>query len=94
VLENVACREKENAECKTVIPSGDVHIGCLGVIHNQTNGYKIHQVVSSGIVHPAPSRLQWIDIMAATNDRPEYLDENRDVRISMLKPFASNQYVR
>ncbi|MDX2465322.1 MAG: alkaline phosphatase D family protein [Porticoccus sp.] len=94
ILDSTARRAKINAECKTVILSGDVHIGCLGVIHNQTNGCKIHQVVSSGIVHPAPSRLQWIGIMAVTNDRPEYLDENREVHISMLKPFASDQYIR
>jgi phosphodiesterase/alkaline phosphatase D-like protein len=79
---------------KTVILSGDVHIGCIGVIHDSKRQCKVHQVVSSGIVHPAPSRLQWIGIMTVTNDRTEYLDENRDIRISMLTPFASDQYIR
>ena len=77
-----------------MILSGDVHIGCIGVIHDSKRHCKVHQVVSSGIVHPAPSRLQWIGIMTVTNDDTEYLDENRDIRISMLTPFASDQYIR
>ncbi|MAZ02165.1 MAG: metallophosphatase [Sneathiella sp.] len=91
LLKNAARRK---AEEKTVILSGDVHIGCIGVIHDQARGVKVHQVVSSGIVHPSPSRLQWLGIMAATNDRTEYLDEAQDIRISMLTPFASDQYIR
>ena len=39
-------------------------------------------------------RLQWLGIMAATNDRTEYLDEAQDIRISVLTPFASDQYIR
>ncbi|MEX1035359.1 MAG: alkaline phosphatase D family protein [Sneathiella sp.] len=86
--------ERQIATFKTVILSGDVHIGCIGVIHDQARNLKVHQVVSSGIVHPSPSRLQWLGIMAATNDRTEYLDEAQDIRISMLTPFASDQYIR
>ncbi|MDF2366820.1 alkaline phosphatase D family protein [Sneathiella sp.] len=91
LLENAKLRDTKS---KTVILSGDVHIGCIGVIHDSKRQRKVHQVVSSGIVHPAPSRLQWIGIMTVTNDRTEYLDENRDIRISMLTPFASDQYIR
>lgn len=94
LLDNVQRRTQNSPDCKTVILSGDVHIGCIGVIHNQAKNCKIHQVVSSGIVHPAPSRLQWIGIMAVTNDREEYLDEDRNIHISMLTPFASDQYIR
>lgn len=85
---------RRDVSCKTVILSGDVHIGCIGVIHDQARDCKVHQVVSSGIIHPAPSRLQWIGIMAVTNDRTEYLDEMKNIRISMLTPFASDQYIR
>ena len=91
LLQNAAQRKLEE---KTVILSGDVHIGCIGVIHDQARSVKVHQVVSSGIVHPSPSRLQWLGIMAATNDRTEYLDEAQDIRISVLTPFASDQYIR
>lgn len=79
---------------KTVILSGDVHIGCIGAINDKARQCKIHQVVSSGIVHPAPSRIQWLGIMAVTNDRDEFLDEDRSIHISMLRPFGSSQYIR
>lgn len=94
LLINAQCRSESNPESKTVILSGDVHLGCIGVINDKARQCNIHQVVSSGIVHPAPSKLQWIGIMAATNDRDEYLDENRDIQISMLTPFASDKYIR
>ena len=82
---------------KTVILSGDVHLGCLGVINDSRNHdrpLKIHQVVSSGVVHTSPSRIAWLGIMAVTNDRDEYLNEDETIKISMLKPFGSDQYIR
>lgn len=80
---------------KTVILSGDVHIGCLGVINDRRDGgHRIHQVVSSGIVHPAPSRIAWLGIMAVTNDRKEYLTEDHSIEISMLQPYHSDKYLR
>ena len=79
---------------RTVILSGDVHIGCLGIIHDRENHLKIHQIVSSGIVHPPPSALQWFGIKAVTNDNNEYLNENETIKISMLKPFGSSKYIR
>lgn len=87
-------KRKKNGNGKTVILSGDVHIGCVGVIHDMKRELKVHQVVSSGIVHPAPSRLQWMGIMTVTNDREEYLDEDKTIRIAMLTPFASDRYIR
>jgi len=82
---------------RTLILSGDVHIGCAGVIldrRDPVQRFKIHQVVSSGIVHPAPSRVQWLGIMAVTNDKSEYLTEDRSIKVSLLKPFGSKQYIR
>ena len=82
---------------KTVILSGDVHLGCLGVINDSRKHdrpLKIHQVVSSGILHPSPSRIAWLGIMAVTNDRDEFLNEDETIKISMLKPFGSDQYIR
>ncbi|MBA56421.1 MAG: metallophosphatase [Pseudomonadales bacterium] len=80
---------------KTVILSGDVHIGCLGVINDRRDGgHRIHQIVSSGIVHPAPSRIAWLGIMAVTNDKKEYMTEDRSVEISMLQPYHSDKYLR
>lgn len=85
----------EKRDGKTVILSGDVHIGCLGVINDRrNNGQRIHQIVSSGIVHPAPSRIAWLGIMAVTNDCKEYLNEDRSIEISMLQPYHSDKYLR
>lgn len=91
LLDNAVRRKEKSADNKTIIFSGDVHIGSVGVINDRARNCKIHQVVSSGIVHPAPSRLQWLGIMAVTNDRDEYLD---DIQISMLSPYASDKYIR
>jgi len=81
---------------RTVMLSGDIHIGCLGVINDRTteSPVKVHQVVSSGIVHPSPSMIEWYGIMAVTNDRDEYLNEDNSIKISMLKPHGSNKYIR
>jgi len=81
---------------RTVMLSGDIHIGCIGVVNDKSrdNWVKIHQVVSSGIVHPSPSMIEWFGIMAVTNDRDEFLNEDHTIRVSMLKPHGSNQYIR
>lgn len=81
---------------RTVILSGDVHVGCLGVIRDNSAGQvvNVHQVVSSGIVHPAPNPFQWAGILAITNDRQETLDENGQVCARMLTPFGSDTYLR
>lgn len=94
LIQNLLAARQEVSNAKTVILSGDVHIGCVGVIRNIDKGTKIHQIVSSGIVHPAPSRLQWIGIMAVTNDKEEHLGEDRNIHISMLTPFGSDRYIR
>ncbi|MBR9907527.1 MAG: alkaline phosphatase family protein [Gammaproteobacteria bacterium] len=81
---------------KTVLLSGDVHVGCLGIIRDSSsdNVINIHQIVSSGIIHPAPTYLQWLGILAVTNDDLEYLDETRAITADMLKPHGSNKYIR
>ncbi len=91
MLQNAAVRKS-----KTVILSGDVHLGCMGVVQESKRDQttNIHQIVSSGIVHPAPSLVQWLGILAITNDRTEYLDENRQIRIDMIKPHGSDHYLR
>ncbi|GGC01875.1 metallophosphatase [Marinobacterium zhoushanense] len=79
---------------RTLILSGDVHIGCLGVIRDRQHQTLIHQVVSSGIVHPAPSRIQWIGISAVTNDDTEYPSEDEQIAIDMLRPHGADKYLR
>ena len=67
-----------------------MHVGCLGVIQDKREGVtNVHQLVSSGIVHPCPTQFQWMGILAMTNDDAEYLDENRLIRAELIKPFGS-----
>lgn len=96
LIMNLLANAKQR-KAKTVILSGDVHVGCLGVINDKrdnVNPIKIHQIVSSGIVHPPPTIIAWYGIMAVTNDRDEYLNEDHSIKISMLQPHASNKYIR
>lgn len=95
LLGNIERREKHGS-CHTVLLSGDVHVGCLGVINDRRDGKirRIHQVVSSGIVHPAPSKIQWYGILAVTNDDTEYLTEDKSIEIAMLQPYSSDKYLR
>ncbi|MFQ2093293.1 alkaline phosphatase D family protein [Aeromonas taiwanensis] len=95
LLDNARHRRQKEPGCKTLILSGDVHVGCLGVIQDKREGVvNVHQLVSSGIVHPCPTQFQWMGILAMTNDDPEYLDENRLIRAELLKPFGAPLYLR
>jgi hypothetical protein len=95
LLDNARQRRQKEPGCKTLILSGDVHVGCLGVIQDKREGVvNVHQLVSSGIVHPCPTQFQWMGILAMTNDDPEYLDENRLIRAELIKPFGAPVYLR
>jgi hypothetical protein len=96
LLSNAKKRQTKAVASKTVILSGDVHVGCLGVITDKTDGQttKLHQVVSSGIVHPAPSRLAWLGIITSTNDRDECLNEDNTITSKILTPIHSDKYIR
>ncbi|HPI10937.1 MAG TPA: alkaline phosphatase D family protein [Catalimonadaceae bacterium] len=88
-------RSRKNNTGRTVILSGDVHVGCLGVIMDRRDiPQKIHQVVSSGIVHPSPTWIQWAGILATTNDSNEYLNEDKKLETAILKPIGSDTYIR
>ncbi|NOI14211.1 alkaline phosphatase D family protein [Vibrio hepatarius] len=86
----------QSSKRRTVILSGDVHVGALGVIRDSRDKQQrsVHQVISSAIVHPAPSYMQWLGVCAITNDRTEYLDENNQVAADMLRPYGSDKYIR
>ena len=96
LLENAAMRNVNSKESRTIILSGDVHVGCLGIVNDRSGEklIKIHQVVSSGIIHPAPSLIQWLGIKAVTNDDDEPLNEERTIEASMLTPIGSKKYIR
>lgn len=96
LLSNARLRAEQDRRNRTLLLSGDVHVGCLGVITDKTkqDTVKIHQVVSSGIVHPAPSLIAWLGIQAVTNDDTEILNEDGTIEATMLKPVGSSKYIR
>jgi len=84
------------SEIKRVILSGDVHVGCLGLITgHRNNGQQrfIHQVVSSAIVHPPPTWLEWQGILVGSNDSPETLEAGT-ITTALLKPYGAEKYLR
>ena len=91
---NIEKRKVSKKNTRTVILSGDVHVGSLGVINDHKNQNKIHQVVSSGIVHTPPTYIEWLGITAVTNDNNEYLNEDKTIETSMLTPIGSAKYLR
>ena len=91
---NIEKRKVSKRNTRTVILSGDVHVGSLGVINDHKNQNKIHQVVSSGIVHTPPTYIEWLGITAVTNDNNEYLNEDKTIETSMLTPIGSAKYLR
>jgi len=76
-----------------IILSGDVHVGGLGVIKEHSSGREIVQVISSGIVHPPPTFLQWFGLQAVTTDRREVIG-NGDLTAEMISPFGADKYIR
>ncbi|MEI7868765.1 MAG: alkaline phosphatase D family protein [Candidatus Methylumidiphilus sp.] len=80
-------------KCKTVILSGDVHVGALGVIKDEVNQLQITQVVSSAIVHPAPTFFEWLGIAATTSDGKQRLG-NGDITAEVIPPIGSDKYIR
>lgn len=80
-------------ECKTILLSGDVHVGALGQIWNEHKRLGITQLVSSGIVHPPPTAFGWAGIQLMTSDTPEALGDG-EVTAEMLTPFGSPRYLR
>ena len=91
---NIEKRKVSKRNTRTVILSGDVHVGSLGVINDHKNQNKIHQVVSSGIVHTPPTYIEWLGITSITNDNNEYLNEDKTIETSMLTPIGSAKYLR
>lgn len=79
--------------CRAIILSGDVHVGALGVIKDTRNDLEIHQVISSGIVHPPPSALEWLGLRALTSDDKESIG-NGQITTEMICPFGSDRYIR
>lgn len=82
---------------RTVILSGDVHIGCLGALIDRRSPdliNRIYQVIASGIVHPPPSRFEWFGITAASNGDNEFLNIDKTIEAAIINLVGSDQYLR
>lgn len=77
----------------TTILSGDVHVGCMGVIRHEPSGRSLYQVVSSGIVHPPPTEMEWSGLTALTGNGNDTLEDGA-VRVEMLKPAGGDAFLR
>lgn len=83
-------------DCRPTIVSGDVHVGASGQINSDvyTNGVKmdtVHQLVSSGIVHPPPPGVA-IAFLKLIGDKVETIDPGMT---SQLDPFpgTNNRFI-
>jgi len=68
-------------------------MSALGMVHNRALDLKIHQLISTGIVHPPPSAIEWFGVKAVTSDDPEELTGG-DLKTEMLTPIGSDKYIR
>lgn len=82
-----------NAGCRAAILSGDVHVGGVGMIYDAARELEIYQIISSGVVHPPPSLMQWLGIKALTSDEKELLG-NGDVSTEMLTADGAGEVIR
>jgi hypothetical protein len=78
---------------KGVLLSGDVHIGAVGQVWDESRKVGLTQIISSGIVHPPPTMLAWAGLKLMTSDTPEPLGEG-DLVAEMLTPTGSDRYLR
>jgi hypothetical protein len=70
--------------------SGEIHLGALGVIEGK--GARVHQLTSSGVVHPPPSRL--LTSMLELTGRGEF-QVTEDITAKLLPlPGSSRRYLR
>ncbi len=79
--------------CRAIILSGDVHVGALGIIKDRRDDLEIHQIISSGIVHPPPSEIEWLGLRALTSDGNERIGDGH-ITTEMICPFGSDKYIR
>jgi hypothetical protein len=73
--------------------SGDVHVGALGALHDEETNRSIYQVISTGIVHPPPSAIEWAGLRFLTNDAPETIPGTK-ISTEMLTPNNGPRYIR
>lgn len=71
--------------------SGDVHVASAGLIKSH-DGILIHQIVSSGIVHPPPSRTQLFFVRKTSDDSRE-IHESGEFETSLVRPVGARDFL-
>ncbi|MEZ6195355.1 MAG: alkaline phosphatase D family protein [Planctomycetota bacterium] len=74
---------------RAAILSGDVHVGGTGRIVRREDDNTIFQIISSGIVHPAPTATQWLGISSVSTTGDEEI-EGGSVRLCLDRPLGSS----
>jgi len=79
---------------RVTLLSGDVHVGALGFLEHKERRTEIAQVISSGIIHPAPTMLEWAGVCALSSDE-EYSIRAQPVTAHMTRPQgARDKFLR
>lgn len=73
---------------RVTLLSGDVHVGCMGFLENTVTGSEVAQIVSSAIVHPAPSAVQWVGVCAVST-ADDFTIRAQPVVATMTRPQGS-----
>lgn len=85
-----------SSRCRISILSGDVHVGALSVLQSSRHGElargqsTINQLVSTGIVHPAPPALARF-VLEQIADKVEQVDQG--ISASMLPIASRSRYL-
>jgi len=77
-----------------VFLSGDVHVGCMASVWEKDIDLGLYQIVSSGIVHPPPSILQWLGIRAVSGDGDDRLGNGELVAEIHSIAGATSKFLR
>lgn len=79
---------------RVTLLSGDVHVGALGFLERTDNGAEIAQVISSAIIHPAPTPMAWLGLLAISSDADHGI-QGQPVTARMARPVgAKDRYQR
>jgi hypothetical protein len=79
---------------RVTLLSGDVHVGALGFLEHKEKKTEIAQIISSGIMHPPPSTLEWAGVCALSSDE-SYSIRAQPVTAHMTRPQgAADKFLR
>ncbi len=79
---------------RVTLLSGDVHVGALGFLNHQEKKTEIAQIISSGIMHPPPTRIEWAGVCTLSSDE-DYSIRAQPVSAGLTRPQgAEDKFLR